>query len=145
MVAHKPDAQCLESLYEQDLLRITLCGEQHCAATGVLPHRSIFSFLLVHFVKFLTMLRKSDYLTANGPDITTPLNESQKEELYSELASGAETGWDYTVRFASQPTAGGTNDTNPVLRSLNIKGTVPICLNSILCELLSNAYGVQYY
>lgn len=69
----------------------------------------------------------------NGPDITTPFTEDQKSELYSELASGAETGWDYTVRFASQPFAGGTNNTNPVLRSLNIKNTVPICLNSILC------------
>lgn len=74
-----------------------------------------------------------DYTTVNGPDITTPFTEDQKSELYSELASGAETGWDYTVRFASQPFAGGTNNTNPVLRSLNIKNTVPICLNSILC------------
>lgn len=32
-----------------------------------------------------------DYLTANDPTLGT-LNESQRAELYSELASGAETG-----------------------------------------------------
>jgi hypothetical protein len=34
----------------------------------------------------------SDYLTANGPNIKTPLNDTQKAALYAELASGAETG-----------------------------------------------------
>jgi len=33
-----------------------------------------------------------DYLTANDPTLATPLTESQRSELYSELASGAETG-----------------------------------------------------
>ena len=75
-----------------------------------------------------------DYTTANGPDLTTPLTEDEKEALYAELASGAETGWDYTVRFFKQPFAGGTNNTNPGLRTLNVRGTIPICLNSILCE-----------
>jgi len=77
----------------------------------------------------------TDYSTANGPDIS--LNETQKEALYAELASGAETGWDYTVRFASQPFAGGTNNTNPILRTLAIRETIPICLNSILCRFTS--------
>jgi alpha,alpha-trehalase len=74
-----------------------------------------------------------DYETANGADIQTPLNDSQKAELYSELATGAESGWDYTARFLAEPLAGGTNNTNPGLRTLNIKNTIPICLNSILC------------
>ena len=77
-----------------------------------------------------------DYLTANDPTLTTPLNDTEKLDLYAELASGAETGWDYTVRFASQPFAGGTNNTNPILRSLGIRETIPICLNSILCTCL---------
>ena len=33
-----------------------------------------------------------DYLTVNDPTLTTPLNELQRGEVYSELASGAETG-----------------------------------------------------
>lgn len=33
-----------------------------------------------------------DYLTANGPTVKTPLNDTQKSALYAELASGAETG-----------------------------------------------------
>jgi len=34
----------------------------------------------------------ADYLTANGPDVKTPLNDTQKAALYAELASGAESG-----------------------------------------------------
>lgn len=75
-----------------------------------------------------------DYLTANDPALTTALTEDERAELYSELASGAETGWDYTARYMRLPGAGGTNNTNVALRSLNVKGTLPIDLNSILCE-----------
>jgi len=39
-----------------------------------------------------------DYLTANGPDITTPYTEEEKQDLYAELASGAESGLDYSAR-----------------------------------------------
>ncbi|KAG6810112.1 hypothetical protein H0H92_013254 [Tricholoma furcatifolium] len=75
-----------------------------------------------------------DYTTAYG------LNETQKAALYAELASGAETGWDYTVRFFI-PTANGSNDG---LRSLDVRNTVPIDLNSILYRnhiLLASLYG----
>ncbi|KAI0060461.1 glycoside hydrolase family 37 protein [Artomyces pyxidatus] len=74
----------------------------------------------------------TDYLTANDPALKTPLNESQRADLYSELASGAETGWDYSTRFVSQPLAGGSANTNPALRSLNVKNHIPVDLNSIL-------------
>ncbi|OCH84124.1 glycoside hydrolase family 37 protein [Obba rivulosa] len=73
-----------------------------------------------------------DYLTANDPTLTTPLTEDQRSDLYSELASGAETGWDYSSRWAAQPLAGGTNNSNPLLRSLNVRNLIPVCLNSIL-------------
>ena len=79
-----------------------------------------------------------DYLTANDPTLTTPLNETEKEELYSELATGAETGWDYSTRFVKDPVAGGSNNTNPALRSLNIINNVPVDLNSILCASLTH-------
>ncbi|KZT28701.1 glycoside hydrolase family 37 protein [Neolentinus lepideus HHB14362 ss-1] len=85
----------------------------------------------------------TDYLTANDPTLTTPLTESEKDDLYSELASGAETGWDYSSRWTAQPGLGGSNNTNPMLRSLNVKNTIPICLNSILYKthlLLADLY-----
>ncbi|KAF8600259.1 hypothetical protein BDV93DRAFT_511019 [Ceratobasidium sp. AG-I] len=44
---------------------------------------------------------QEDYLGANREDIATPLTEEQKGDLYAELASGAESGWDYTSRPAS--------------------------------------------
>ncbi|KAH8982054.1 glycoside hydrolase family 37 protein, partial [Lactarius hatsudake] len=45
----------------------------------------------------------TDYNTANDPTLSTPLTESQRAELYSELASGAESGWDYSTRFIALP------------------------------------------
>ena len=70
-----------------------------------------------------------DYMTVHDPTLSTPLTDSQAAELYSELASGAETGWDYSSRFQLVPQLG-----NPGLRTLNVKNNIPICLNSILCE-----------
>ena len=53
--------------------------------------------------------------------------------MYAELASGAETGWDYTVRWMKDPFAGSAEDQNPKLRTLNVRSIIPVCLNSILC------------
>ncbi|CDZ96699.1 Neutral trehalase [Phaffia rhodozyma] len=58
-------------------------------------------------------------------------NASAALELYSELASGAESGWDYTVRFMKD---GLKNISDPLegLRSLNIRQIVPVELNALL-------------
>jgi len=77
---------------------------------------------------YLPMYPRLDYLTVYDPTLSTPLTANQTAELYSELASGAETGWDYSSRFEAIPQLG-----NPGLRSLNVKNHIPICLNSILC------------
>lgn len=79
-----------------------------------------------------------DYLTANDPTLTTPLTEDQRANLYAELASGAETGWDYSSRWAKDPLAGSAANQNPTLRSLNVRSIVPVCLNSILCAYRSH-------
>ncbi|KAN0088093.1 glycoside hydrolase family 37 protein [Tylopilus felleus] len=79
-----------------------------------------------------------DYLTVYDPTLSTPLTDAQAADLYSELASGAETGWDYSSRFQTIPQLG-----NPGLRTLNVRNNIPICLNSILYKahvLLANLY-----
>ncbi|KAI5118081.1 hypothetical protein M0805_009161 [Coniferiporia weirii] len=89
----------------------------------------------------------TDYNTVNGDNITTTLNGTEKADLYAELASGAETGWDYTSRFFKEPFAGGTNNTEPGLRTLNVRSTIPICLNSILYKahvILSQLYSTPF-
>lgn len=40
-----------------------------------------------------------DYETVNGADLAVPYTDEQKADLYAELASGAESGHDYTARF----------------------------------------------
>ena len=74
-----------------------------------------------------------DYLTANDPTLPA-LSDDERADLYAELASGAETGWDYSSRWMKDPLAGGSNNTNPALRTLNIRQLIPVCLNSILCK-----------
>lgn len=68
----------------------------------------------------------TDYLTANAPEINPPLNNTQKAMLYAEIATGAESGWDYTTRWFTD----GDNDGS--LRNLGIRSLIPIDLNSIL-------------
>ncbi|KAL0960569.1 hypothetical protein HGRIS_005607 [Hohenbuehelia grisea] len=68
-----------------------------------------------------------DYTTANNPELP-PLNETQRADFYAEVASGAETGWDYTARWFSQPNVPG----DAGLRTLQVRSLIPVCLNSIL-------------
>lgn len=60
-----------------------------------------------------------------------PLNDSQIEELYANLASGAESGWDYSSRWIARP-KDAQDDVYFPLRSLNTMEIVPVDLNSIL-------------
>lgn len=61
----------------------------------------------------------------------TELNETERELLYSNLAAGAESGWDYTSRWIANP-SDAVNDNYFPLRSLNTAQIVPVDLNSIL-------------
>lgn len=78
----------------------------------------------------------TDYLTANGPNVS--FNETQRAAIYAELASGAETGWDYTARWLSNVTAHSAD-----LTTLRVRDTIPVDLNSILYRnhlLLADLY-----
>ncbi|TEB39969.1 glycoside hydrolase family 37 protein [Coprinellus micaceus] len=67
----------------------------------------------------------TDYTTANDPNLPS-LNDTQKAALYAELASGAESGWDYTVRWFNP----GADHTT--LRNLNVRNAIAVDLNSII-------------
>ncbi|KAK7001795.1 trehalase [Favolaschia claudopus] len=76
-----------------------------------------------------------DYTTVHDPS-QPALNDTQAAALYAELASGAETGWDYSSRWLTNVTQG--------LRALNVRGTLPVDLNSILYKnrvLMAQLYG----
>lgn len=78
----------------------------------------------------------TDYKTANEPG---NLNDTQRSDLYAELASGAETGWDFTVRFLRAPDTLSSQG----LRSLDVRSTIPVDLNSILYK--SHAIMAGFY
>jgi alpha,alpha-trehalase len=75
-----------------------------------------------------------DYQTAAG------LNETAKAALYAELASGAESGWDYTMRWFHAA------NVNAGLTALNVRNTIAVDLNSILYKnhaVLVGLYGTD--
>lgn len=92
-----------------------------------------------------------DYETANGtPDapLSTPYNDTQKAALYAELASGAETGWDYSTRWTREPYANeaDTTNQNALLRTLNVRGTSAVDLNALIYKAhidLANLYDMS--
>ncbi|TKY86258.1 hypothetical protein EX895_005083 [Sporisorium graminicola] len=70
------------------------------------------------------------------------LNDTQKATLYSDIASGAESGSDYSAaRWSKRPTINLT-DTIPAQRFLNTAAQLPVDLNSILfaCEQKLSAF-----
>lgn len=67
----------------------------------------------------------TDYKTATDPNLPL-LNDTQKADLYAELASGAESGWDYTSRWFADDAVGTS------LRNLQVRNTVAVDLNAIL-------------
>lgn len=62
---------------------------------------------------------------------TASLTETERAQLYANLASGAESGWDYSARWLKTP-EDAVSDTYFPLRSLNTVNILPVDLNSIL-------------
>jgi alpha,alpha-trehalase len=73
------------------------------------------------------------YFNKNGQqfNVSRQLNETEKATLYSNLASGAESGWDYSTRWVKNP-SDAISDTSFPLRSLNTINIIPVDINSIL-------------
>lgn len=62
---------------------------------------------------------------------TAPLSDDERRRLYANLATAAESGWDFSSRWLARPQDSARDDYFP-LRSLNGHNVVPVCLNSIL-------------
>lgn len=84
---------------------------------------------------------REDWVTANNNSYyaqsgiiypeTHALNESDQASLYANLASGAESGWDYSSRWIANP-SDAVNDVYFPLRSLNTVNVIGVDVNSIL-------------
>lgn len=70
-----------------------------------------------------------DYEAAMGA--SPALNETEQEALYIELASGAESGWDYSIRWANERII-DLEDQLPILRTLGVVATIPVDLTSLM-------------
>ncbi|QRV98077.1 trehalase [Ceratobasidium sp. AG-Ba] len=70
----------------------------------------------------------------------------EEEELYSQFASGAETGWDYTARWMSEDFDKAGNETGKQMRHLRVSDVIPVDLNSILYrshKLMAHMYNIS--
>ncbi|KAJ6455467.1 trehalase [Mycena sanguinolenta] len=90
-----------------------------------------------------------DYATIHDP-AQPVLNATAEANLYAELASGAETGWDYSSRWLASLLAVNLTATQAAntlgLRALNVRGLVPVDLNSMLYKnriLMAQLYGTS--
>ncbi|KAI9495598.1 Six-hairpin glycosidase-like protein [Zychaea mexicana] len=63
-----------------------------------------------------------------------PLNETERTKVYSNLASGAESGWDYSSRWTKTKSI-ENNDPLSILRHLNAHNIIPIDLNAMLWNM----------
>lgn len=70
-----------------------------------------------------------DYNTVE--DASPPLNASAKADLYAELATGAESGIDYSIRWCKFKSENVT-DNEAVLRGMNARAQIPPDLNALL-------------
>ena len=59
------------------------------------------------------------------------MNETERQDLWAELASGAESGWDYSARWSREISF---NKTDPYgnLRKLYVRAIIPVDLNALL-------------
>ncbi|XP_068914433.1 trehalase-like isoform X3 [Tenebrio molitor] len=74
-------------------------------------------------------------------DVTTASTAKDEQQLYMELKSGAESGWDFSSRWIIDQN--GNSDAN--LTSLHTRRIIPVDLNSYLCQAfqkLSNFYVI---
>ncbi|KKF92309.1 Trehalase [Ceratocystis platani] len=90
-----------------------------------------------------------NYITANNASYYSksgaiypgiPLGSLEVANLYSNLASGAESGWDYSSRWMANP-SDAIEDKSFPLRSLNTKNIIPVDLNSIMYGLEDTMAG----
>ena len=85
------------------------------------------------YVEDFQTAKNSSYYAEDGiiyPEVE-PLNDTEVATLYADLASGAESGWDYSSRWIANPEDAAEHKYFP-LRSLNTHNIVPVDLNSIL-------------
>jgi alpha,alpha-trehalase len=68
---------------------------------------------------------REDYLTAEN----TTLSEQAKSDLYADLATAAESGWDFGSRWLTTTSVSTGED---ILRGLRTRQVIPIDLNTIL-------------
>lgn len=72
-----------------------------------------------------------DYDTAY---LNTDYNDEQLYELFSNLAAGAESGWDYSSRWTKSKASHDPHGYD-ILRTLNVHNIIPVDLNSLLYSM----------
>ncbi|KAI8333609.1 trehalase [Chlamydoabsidia padenii] len=79
--------------------------------------------------------RPESYLEDYNTVYNVSLDKQQQDDLFSDLATGAETGWDYSSRWTKIKELGDNITSNDILRSLDTRHVIPVDLNSLLWSM----------
>lgn len=97
------------------------------------PHSERHYYLLNRYNVLSNSPRPESYVEDHDAAyLDNQLNETEVRQLFSNLATGAETGWDYSSRWTRKKVAHDTIHGYDILRTLNTRNIVPIDLNAIL-------------
>lgn len=95
------------------------------------PHKK---YRLNHYATLNTSPRPESYVEDfNTVNNDTHYSDAEKNQLYADIAAGAETGFDYSSRWVKQHFPSPDQKENyEILRTINTAQIVPIDLNSLL-------------
>jgi alpha,alpha-trehalase len=91
-------------------------------------------YILNHYATQNTSPRPESYVEDyNTVNKGTRFTEAEKLQIYSDIAAGAETGWDYSSRWIKNKVpAVNQSESYEMLRTINTANVIPIDLNSLL-------------
>ncbi|CAG8639059.1 17646_t:CDS:2, partial [Cetraspora pellucida] len=99
-------------------------------------HKNDKTFYLSHYDVYNIYPRPESYLEDYTTVELDSFNSTVKQGLYSDIATAAESGWDFSSRWARnphiKPPTNSSSNNYEILRTLNTRAVIPIELNSIL-------------
>lgn len=112
---------------------------QNCSIRVSSPKYKERQYTLSRYKVYNSLPRPESYLNDyDTVELDKNLNSTAKKELYADIATAAETGWDFSSRWLKRSFNLNSNDTvitesnTELLRTLNTRAVIPIDLNSIL-------------
>ncbi|CAG8703298.1 38655_t:CDS:2, partial [Gigaspora margarita] len=103
--------------------------------TTIRVNKNNKQYVLNHYNVYNIYPRPESFLEDYTTVEQDSFNLTKKKELYSDIATAAESGWDFSSRWTRNPYIPPPNNSSnnyEMLRTLNTRSVIPVELNSIL-------------